>query len=103
MKRQDHIGLQWAVKKWEEQVKDRPLRNAHRATLDDVWRQVIRFFGGDDRSLCGPTHQELLTAHTPPMKTESLDRLEREIIETLGNPNSRYLQQSEAAKKRRGE
>jgi hypothetical protein len=50
----------WAVARWEAEVKDRPLQNIHRRTLDDTWRQVIRHFEGDDRALCGPSHDELL-------------------------------------------
>ena len=36
------------------------MQNIHRRTLDDTWRQVIRHCKGDDRALCGPTHDELL-------------------------------------------
>lgn len=50
----------WAVGRWETEVMNRPLRNIHRRTLDDTWRQIIRRFGGNDRELCGPTHDELL-------------------------------------------
>lgn len=28
--------------------------------MDDTWRQVIRKLGGDDRALCGPTHDDLV-------------------------------------------
>ena len=51
--------LDWAVDKWHSQVKNRPLLNVHRRTLDDTWRQVIRFCGGDDIMLCGSRHDEL--------------------------------------------
>lgn len=54
--------VNWAVTRWEAEVKNRPLRNVHRRTLDGTWRQVIRHFGGDDVGLCGPTHDELLDA-----------------------------------------
>jgi hypothetical protein len=50
----------WAVGRWDAEVKNRPLRNIHRRSLDDTWRQVIRHFGGDDEGLCGPAHDELL-------------------------------------------
>lgn len=56
----------WAVAEWKAQVSQRPLVNVHRRTLDDVWRQVIRHFGGDDVVLCGPRHDDLLTAATEP-------------------------------------
>ena len=52
--------LRWAVQRWEAEVKNRPLQNIHRRTLDDTWRQVIRHLGGDDIMLCGPAHDELL-------------------------------------------
>lgn len=50
----------WAVDQWHLQVAERPLVNIHRRSLDDVWRQVIRHFGGDDTALCGPPHDELV-------------------------------------------
>lgn len=52
--------LIFAVSRWNAEVKNRPLRNVHRRTLDDTWRQVIRFAGGDDVSLCGPVHDDLV-------------------------------------------
>lgn len=52
--------VDWAVGRWQAEVANRPLRNIHRRTLDDTWRQVIRHFGGDDVVLCGPVHDELL-------------------------------------------
>lgn len=54
--------VKWAVEKWTEEVKNRPLRNVHRRALDTTWRQVIRHFGGDDELLCGPRHQDLIDA-----------------------------------------
>jgi hypothetical protein len=54
----DH--LQWAVERWEAEVKNRPLTNVHRRTLDTTWRQVIRHFGGDPDVLVGLSHDELL-------------------------------------------
>lgn len=59
----DHI--RWAVSRWEAEVKNRPLQNIHRRSLDDTWRQVIRHFGGDDAGLCGPPHDELLSLTAP--------------------------------------
>lgn len=52
----------WAVKRWQAEVQERPLANVHRRSLDDTWRQVIAYCGGDHRALCGPTHDELLSA-----------------------------------------
>lgn len=46
--------LEWAVAKWNEEVKHRPLVNVHRRTLDGTWRQVIRWAGGDPDALVGP-------------------------------------------------
>lgn len=57
--RDDHLG--WAVSRWEAEVQNRPLQNVHRRSLDATWRQVIRHFGGDDRMLVGPTHDELIS------------------------------------------
>lgn len=56
--------LEWACWRWREEVQDRPLINIHRRTLDDVWRQVIRFAGGDPDELVGPSHDALLAAAT---------------------------------------
>lgn len=54
--------LQWAIGRWNAEVKDRPLVNIHRRTLDDTWRQVIRHCGGDPDALVGPNHSALLAA-----------------------------------------
>jgi hypothetical protein len=51
--------LAWAIERWNTEVKHRPLVNIHRRSLDDTWRQVIRYAGGNDRQLVGPTHDEL--------------------------------------------
>ena len=53
-------ALQWAVSRWNAEVCNRPLVNVHRRSLDDAWRQVIRHLGGDDVTLCGPRHDDLL-------------------------------------------
>lgn len=55
--------LSWAVDRWLEQVKNRPLVNIHRRTLDDTWRQVIRYAGGDPVAIIGPSHDDLLAAN----------------------------------------
>lgn len=54
--------LRWAVDRWHDEVALRPLKNIYRRTLDDVWREVIRFAGGDPISLIGPSHDDLLIA-----------------------------------------
>lgn len=54
--------VEWAASQWASEVANRPLQNVHRRALDGVWRQVIRHFGGDDVALCGPPHQELVSA-----------------------------------------
>lgn len=53
-------GLAWAVSRWQAEVSQRPLANKHRRTLDDTWRQVICYFGGDPGKLIGPDHDTLL-------------------------------------------
>ena len=49
----------WAVSRWVDEVKNRPLFNVYRRTLDDTWRQVIRFAAGDPDELVGPRHDDL--------------------------------------------
>lgn len=63
--------LQWATEQWDAEVKHRPLINVHRRSLDDTWRQVIRYCGGDDVSLLGPRHDALLAAN--PINTTERD------------------------------
>lgn len=53
----------WAVASWKLEVQDRPLINKNRRTLDDTWRQVIRFAGGDPDVLIGPAHDVLVAAN----------------------------------------
>lgn len=55
-------AVSWAVSRWDDEVKNRPLANVHRRTLDDTWRQVIRRFGGDPNTLIGLDHDALLAA-----------------------------------------
>lgn len=52
--------LQWAVGRWQDEVANRPLVNIHRRARDGVWRQVIRYAGGDPEALIGPNHDALL-------------------------------------------
>jgi hypothetical protein len=54
--------LAWAVGEWNAQVKNRPLQNVHRRALDTVWRQVIRWAGGDPYELVGSPHAVLAEA-----------------------------------------
>ena len=60
--------VEWAVERWNAEVKNRPLVNKNRRTLDDTWRQVIRHFGGEPDALLGPAHDDLLSA-APPAQT----------------------------------
>lgn len=68
--------LTWAVSRWDDEVKLRPLQNVHRRTLDDTWRQVIRFAGGDPDKLVGLPHDELLRCepHNPAPKGNTPSR-----------------------------
>ena len=52
--------LEWAVSRWKDEVENRPLENKNRRPLDDVWRQVVRFAGGDPDALLGPSHDAAL-------------------------------------------
>lgn len=52
--------VSWAVRRWQNEVSNRPLTNINRRPLDDTWRQVIRYFGANDVELCGPRHDDLL-------------------------------------------
>lgn len=33
---------EWVVFRWDSEVKNRPLQNIHRRTLDNTWRQMYR-------------------------------------------------------------
>lgn len=59
-------AVDWAVSRWGAEVKNRPLQNIHRRSLDTTWRQMIRHFGGDDVILCGPPHDKLVATVVPP-------------------------------------
>ena len=61
-------AVEWAVERWNAEVKNRPPVNKNRRTLDDTWRQVIRHFGGEPDALLGPAHDDLLSA-APPAQT----------------------------------
>lgn len=60
--------LDWAVSKWNDEVANRPLVNIHRRSLDDTWRQVIRYAGGDPDALVGPSHDALLATPAEAVK-----------------------------------
>jgi hypothetical protein len=50
--------VRWVVQRWKAEVAERPLKNIHRRTLDDTWRQIYRHLTG--REMQFPTHDELL-------------------------------------------
>lgn len=52
--------LLWARDRWMAEVGDRPLCNVHRRDLDDTWRQVVSYLGGNPDLLLGPAHDELV-------------------------------------------
>lgn len=52
--------LAWACGRWREEVQDRPLWNKNRRPLDDTWRQVVRYAGGNPDDLLGPSHDVLV-------------------------------------------
>lgn len=52
-------NLNWAVERWQAEVKHRPMINVHRRTLDDCWRQCVKRFGGNPDELLGPDHDTL--------------------------------------------
>ncbi len=65
------VLLSWAADQWIREVKNRPLVNIHRRSLDDAWRQVMRYAGGDPDELVGPSHDALLAANPlPPRKSD---------------------------------
>lgn len=56
------IGLlEWAVERWRSSVQNRPMINIHRRTMDDCWRSVMRYAGGDPDALVGPSHDALVS------------------------------------------
>ncbi|WP_257765115.1 hypothetical protein [Burkholderia glumae] len=59
-----HVVIDWAVERWTLEVSGRPLGNIQRRSLDDAWRQFIRYLGADDVSLLGPRHDDLIAAHS---------------------------------------
>lgn len=51
----DKLAL-WVLERWDDEVKNRPLENVYRRTLDNTWRQVYRKLTGEE--LPRPTHNE---------------------------------------------
>lgn len=79
-------ALYWAVGRWNAEVLNRPLQNIHRRSLDDTWRQVIRHFGGDDRELCGPTHDDLVDSSQNPHVSDcarDVDPIEQHLTDAF--------------------
>jgi len=64
--------LEWAVARWRDEVQHRPLMNRNRRSLDDVWRQVIRYAGGDPTELIGPPHDDLAASNAPQIEAPSV-------------------------------
>lgn len=58
---------EWAVSRWRAEVEQRPLANKHRRSLDDCWRQVMRYAGLDPDEAVGPSHDALLAAGSAEM------------------------------------
>lgn len=61
----DNDHLAWACERWQREVANRPLRNVHRRSLDDTWRQVIRRLGGDPAALLPMADHDTLVAENP--------------------------------------
>jgi hypothetical protein len=80
-KAQKTFMLGWAIGRWHEEVKNRPLENVHRRSLDDCWRQVIRQLGGDPEALLGPDHGHLkvLAAYPAVRRVEKVRKF-RDIV-----------------------
>ena len=53
---------EWALARWRHEVQHRPLENKNRRTLDDCWRQVMRYAGLDPDEAVGPSHDAILAA-----------------------------------------
>lgn len=89
--------IEFAVQSWMNQVSARPLQNVHRRTLDSVWRQVIRFAGGDDMVL-GPRHDDLLDSSGNPFSGNGYETGNASNIDELARKAALFDQfSSEAA------
>ena len=49
--------LNWAVGRWNAEVRDRPRCNVYRPILDATWRQVIEHAGGNPDEILGYERQ----------------------------------------------
>lgn len=58
---------EWAVNCWRCEVQHLPMVNKHRRTLDDCWRQVMRYAGLDPDEAVGLSHDALLAAGSAEM------------------------------------
>lgn len=58
---------EWAVSRWRAEVQHRPMVNKNRRSLDDCWRQVMRYAGLDPDEVVGPSHDALLAAGSAEM------------------------------------
>jgi len=52
--------LKFVIDRWNAEVKDRPLRNRHRRSMDDTYRQIVKFCGANPDALLGKSHDTLL-------------------------------------------
>ncbi len=83
-------GLMWALSRWFDEVSQRPLVNVHRRTLDDTWRQVIRYFGGEAAlKLIAAPHDELVaTYRSAAPLVEQLRSVPRDAVLRIDTPNA---------------
>lgn len=51
--------LDWAIERWYSEVRNMPYNNIYRPVLDQTWRQVIRYAGGDPEEILGCPVQRL--------------------------------------------
>ena len=88
--------IEFAVDSWNSQVKNRPLVNIHRPALDSVWRQVIKWAGGDPEALLGPSHRtQAGTGWTPALIREQgavadLEEVRRAVFGDIGDEPDVY-------------
>lgn len=83
--------LAWAVSRWRAEVSQRPLANIHRRTLDDTWRQVLRYAGGNDRVLLGSPHDELVLADPAAARLSGTDAKIAHLEKAVALLNSMVL------------
>ena len=82
-------ALRWAVRRWKAEVSLRPIVNVHRRSLDDTWRQVVRYCDGDAATLLGPSHSDLLATSiaAPAQSREALTVWYGTMPESNGKTN----------------